>query len=40
MGAGVWLTRRVPQGPFYKILYGCLFVISVKLIWDGLRALA
>ncbi|HEX7076298.1 MAG TPA: sulfite exporter TauE/SafE family protein [Hyphomicrobiaceae bacterium] len=39
MGAGVWLTRRVPQGPFYKILYGCLFVISVKLIWDGLRAL-
>lgn len=39
MGAGVWLTRRVPQGPFYKILYGCLFVISVKLIRDGLRAL-
>ncbi len=39
MVAGVWLTRRVPQEPFYKVIYGCLFVISVKLIWDGVRAL-
>ncbi|MCL4765322.1 MAG: sulfite exporter TauE/SafE family protein [Hyphomicrobiaceae bacterium] len=38
--AGVWLTRRVPQEPFYNIAYACLFVISVKLVWDGLRALA
>ena len=40
MVAGVWLTRRVPQEPFYKIIYACLFLISVKLIWDGLAALA
>ncbi len=33
--AGVWLTRRVPQEPFYKIAYACLFFISLKLIWDG-----
>ena len=38
MSAGVWLTRRVPQGPFYNIAYGCLFLISIKLIWDGVRA--
>lgn len=39
MLGGVWLTRHVPQEPFYKIAYSCLFVISVKLVWDGLRAL-
>ncbi len=37
IAAGVWLTRRVPQGPYYKIVYGCLFAISAKLIWDGAR---
>lgn len=35
---GVWLTRRVPQEPFYKIAYTCLFLISSKLVWDGIRA--
>ena len=38
MLAGVWLTRRVPQEPFYKIAYASLFVISLKLIYDGVRA--
>ena len=38
MSVGVWLTRHVPQGPFYKIAYACLFTISLKLIWDGVRA--
>lgn len=38
MMAGVWLTRRVPQEPFYKIAYTCLFIVSAKLVWDGLRA--
>lgn len=37
MGAGIWLTRRVPQEPFYRILYACLFIISCKLVWDGVR---
>jgi uncharacterized membrane protein YfcA len=39
MLAGVWLTRRVPQEPFYRIAYGCLFAISLKLLWDGVRAI-
>lgn len=37
MLAGVWLTRRVPQEPFYNIAYACLLIISLKLVWDGLR---
>lgn len=39
MVAGIWLTRRVPQGAFYKVIYGCLLLISLKLIWDGARTL-
>lgn len=38
MLAGVWLTRRVPQEPFYRIAYASLFVISLKLIYDGASA--
>jgi uncharacterized protein len=37
--AGIWLTRRVPPEPFYKVVYGFLLVISSKLIWDGARTL-
>lgn len=40
IGAGIWLTRRVPQEPFYRIAYWCLFAISVKLLWDGGRAVS
>ena len=36
--AGIWLVRRVPQGLFYRILYGLLFTLSLKLIYDGCRA--
>ena len=35
---GIWLVRRVPQGLFYRILYGLLFALSLKLIYDGCRA--
>ena len=34
---GIFLVRRVPQKPFYRIAYGGLFMISLKLIWDGAR---
>ncbi|MCB1505771.1 MAG: sulfite exporter TauE/SafE family protein [Hyphomicrobiaceae bacterium] len=37
--AGVWLTRRINQGPFYRIAYASLFVISLKLIFDGIHAI-
>ena len=36
---GIWLVRRVPQELFYRILYGLLFLLSVKLIYDGCRLL-
>ena len=36
--AGVWLVKKVPQEPFYRIAYACLFIVSVKLVWDGARA--
>jgi uncharacterized protein len=36
--AGIWLVRRVPLGLFYKILYSLLFVLSLKLIYDGGRS--
>ena len=32
---GIYLVRRVPQTLFYRILYALLFVLSMKLIWDG-----
>jgi len=37
--AGIWLTRRVPEEPFYWLAYASLLVISVKLIWDAAQAL-
>lgn len=38
MMAGVFLTRRVAQEPFYRIAYVSLFIISLKLVYDGLGA--
>ena len=32
---GVWLHRRIPEGPFYRIAYALLFVTGVKLIYDA-----
>lgn len=32
---GIWLVRHVPREPFYRLLYACQFVISLKLLWDG-----
>lgn len=33
---GVWLVKIVSQEAFYRIVYGALLLVSVKLIWDGL----
>lgn len=33
---GVWLMKRIDQVLFYRILYGLIFVVGVKLLWDGL----
>jgi hypothetical protein len=39
MALGIFLVHRVPQEPFYRIAYACVFLVSLKLIWDGARAL-
>lgn len=35
MLTSIWLVRRIPQEPFYRLAYGCLVLVSLKLIWDG-----
>jgi uncharacterized membrane protein YfcA len=33
---GVKLMRRLPEALFYRICYGILAVVGVKLVWDGI----
>ncbi len=33
---GVWLLKRISQEAFYKFLYAMVFIVGVKLLWDGL----
>ena len=33
---GVWLLGRIDQALFYRILYGLIFCVGVKLLWDGI----
>jgi uncharacterized membrane protein YfcA len=33
---GVWLHRRLPEGPFYRIAYVLLFLTGLKLVYDGI----
>lgn len=34
---GIWATRRVDAGWFYRIAYAGMFLTGAKLLWDGLR---
>jgi uncharacterized protein len=34
---GVWATRRIDAGWFYRIAYSGMFLTGTKLLWDGLR---
>jgi uncharacterized protein len=34
---GVWATRRIDAGWFYRIAYTGMFFTGAKLLWDGLR---
>jgi uncharacterized membrane protein YfcA len=36
---GIWLVRRTPTEPFYRITYVLMFGISLTLIWQGMRGL-
>lgn len=35
--AGVWLVRRISMVWFYRIAYWMVFLLALKLIWDGAR---
>lgn len=32
---GVWLTRRIPERIFYRVVVAALFLLSCKLVFDG-----
>ena len=32
---GVWLIKRIDQALFYKILYALIFMVGLKLLYDG-----
>jgi len=34
---GVWLVKRIEPSVFYRVTYSVVFLVSLKLIWDGLR---
>jgi uncharacterized membrane protein YfcA len=36
VGIGVWLHRRVSDSWFFNFVYVLLFVVGLKLIYDGL----
>lgn len=36
---GFWLVRRIPTGPFYRITYGLMFLISTALLAQGVIGL-
>lgn len=38
IGLGVWLHRRVTDQLFFRIAYAMLFIVGVKLIYDGITA--
>ena len=33
---GVWANRRLSNDNFYRVIYVLIFVVGLKLIWDGL----
>ncbi len=39
MGMGIWLHNRVTDRFFFQIAYVMLFVVGIKLMWDGISSL-
>ena len=35
---GIWLVRRISMVLFYRIAYWLVFLLALKLVWDGVRA--
>jgi uncharacterized protein len=40
IGLGVYLMRRVDEALFYRICYGLLLIVGVKLLYDGARGIS
>lgn len=38
MYAGIWLHKKVPEGPFFLLTYIGLALAGTKLLWDGFSA--
>lgn len=36
---GIWIVNRVSAEPFYRLAYAALFVVALKLTWDGASAI-
>lgn len=36
--AGVWLVRRVPAEPFYRLVYALMILTGVQLVWRALTS--
>ncbi|MCK0197069.1 sulfite exporter TauE/SafE family protein [Ancylobacter sp. 6x-1] len=36
---GVWATRRIPDGLFYRLIMAALFLLSLKILHDGVIGL-
>lgn len=36
--AGAWLVKKLDMDVFYRLAYVAIFIISLKLIWDGASA--
>ena len=36
---GVWLVKILPAKAFFRLVTWSLLLISLKLIWDGLRGI-
>jgi uncharacterized membrane protein YfcA len=33
--AGAWIVRRIKPDMFYPLMYSMIFIVALKLIWDG-----
>ena len=37
--AGVWLVKRIRADSYYRLVYALIFLVSLKLLWDGVDGL-
>lgn len=36
---GIWLVKRLNQAVFYRLIYGFILLVGLKLTWDGLNGI-